>query len=874
MTILRSSLRLVCVQNVRPHISARTLRQSLEQSTYPRRSFTTSTRHLKKSKSRNSSEAAESSDKPRVQIKYYDQLFPWSTERTERDPEYGYMPPEAAEAAKWLKEEIQKCDSEIREMEGEGGKTTIEPLLAALPKEDAEKAREAIRKSDREDALKAQLVEAAERRIEKLLPQKEELEILLPLPPERRPYLTTLNENLFRASRDPRNPELRKRLWQSYTRCKAFLPPFLHLVPFKAWSVLWVSQQSATPDKRNWAPHVVLLTEDMMEVGRDLNVYQKILYIEALDMAGHQQKAYDQWVELGDDFGEDQRASEEHELLGVRLFASHGEPEKAENLAMKFLQTGQQADPRILIPILRTWAQRLDSIGMRHAWALYLRFRSLIGDSITMDDYDNISMSFLNVGRIDLALAVFKDMMLTGRQTDETSTELYRKALTMMGRTQASAVTIEDLNMISLRGLTLLPRRFQNKYFYGCWLKKLIGMGAIDAASRVIVLMYERNVKPDTRHLNGIIGAWLRSKSRKDKEAAEKMAWAMIHERLDFVTKRRHGCQATYAELPVKSGLPNLQEIRQIVAPASIETLSLLLLYYGSRSQHENVQMIRDALIMAEIPPNVYFINQLLLIDLRRRQHQAAWIKYKEMFGPVKPDLETFACLWDCEHEHLQTLYYHSRDKFPNPRQLMSEMMNWFSSLRSEVGERAAIQEEFSKELYTLIIRCFAFTPDLQGTMVALFSMKESFNIYPDPETMQMIIKSVSRMRIGDPKPVTKPVRGVNRRERVWKQRKANVGKTARILDIVIKQRQAVLAKAGMGGMEELNDYIFDEEMLWRLAEFLRVMLRKTTMSSEEIIERKIEGAAWKMGVSGIKMDDPLPTYKTRRSMYSVDDEE
>lgn len=823
------------------------------------RTFTTSIPKYKNSKSKVKAESDPDVERP--EVRWYQQLLPWSTKRKPIDGEIGFAG-EQYDEAKWLKAQIKKDDADIRAMEGSGGKTLVEPLLANLSEEDAHEIRDAIRQEELQDARKEKVAELVQRKLKEFLPKKEELDIKWTLEPEQNTYLKTLNENILKASSDLANQDIRRRLWQSYARCKAFLPPFLHLVPEKAWKVLWASQQTVSPDDPHWASHILTLSEDMLTAGKELDLYQRILYIEALRSEGQQDLAIAQWQQLKAHLGDDKRASEEHELLGVRLFASHGDPEKAEKIALNFLSTEKQEESRILIPILNAWAQRGDDIGIQHAWALYLRFRKHVGSNITMDDYDNITMGFLSVGRTDLALAVFKDMMLTGQKTDQGSMELYKKSLAMMGRTQESAITVADLNRISMTGLVTLPRRFQNKFFYGSWLKKLLGMGETDAAAQVIELMYERGVKPDAKHLNGIIGAWLRTGTDKNREAAEKMAWAMIHERLDFVSTRRRGHEYKPSNLPTVSGLPIPVHLRRSVTPANIETFSLLLQHYGRRAQDENVQLIRNTLTLAEIQPNTYFINHLLYFDLRRGQHQAAWIKYKEMFGTVRPDLETFACLWDCEKAHIESLTLHARDKFPGPRVIMYDMMTWFQGVNPSRGEDKAVQEDFSKELYDQIIRCMGLASDLEGAIVALYALKETFGFYPDENTTRMVNLSVSRMKIG----VQTDTQGRQRGKNI---RKANANKIAQVFGIVVQQREVVLAEHGLDDFAQLDDEVYVQEALFRLAEFLRTVLRRTSRD-ETSVESSIEKAAWEMGVGGIVIDDPLPSYGARKQVYQI----
>lgn len=808
-----------------------------------RRAFTTSRPLLDDS----------NSDEPKV--RWYEQLLPWSSKRRRIDPNN----PDAHEneEAKWLKRQISQLEDELQEMDGPVGKTLIEPLIATLSPEDQRKVRAAIMQEELEEKRKE--LEAAEvkRKLAELVPKKNELEIHWQLPPEQGTHLRVLNTNIQTAASNLEDQDLRKKLWKSYARCKAILPPFLHMIPEKSWTVLWASHHTMSTDHPQWAARLVTLSEDMLSAGKELNVYQRILYVEGLRHGGRHDEAIIQWQKLKGDLGEDKQAIEEYELLGVRLFASNGDPERAEKIALNYLVPERSEDSRILIPILSAWAQRGDSIGVKHAWALYLRFRTQVGDNMTMEDYDNITMSFLHAGRADLALAVFKDLMLTGEKTDQGSIELYRKAATLIGKSQSNAITPKDLNTISLTGLISLPRRFQNKFFYASWLKKLLGMGEVDAAATVVELMYERGVKPDSKHLNGIVGAWLRTGADRDRETAEKMAWAMIHERLDLVRKRRHRDAFNTTDMPSVKGIAVPPHLRRTISAANIETFSLLLQHYGRRGQDDNVQLMQKCLAMAEIAPNSYFINHLLYVDLRKGQHRAAWQRYEQMFREIPPDLETFACLWDCEKAHLDSLLIRAKDKFPKPRRLMSDMMNWYSLLQP--GDRGLVREDFSKELHNQIIRCFGQAADLEGLIVALYAMKESFGIYPDTETARTVSLQVGRMGIGEDK-TARP----GRRRKGNPQRKANAARIAQAFALIAEQREKYLLEAGLDDLRQCDADIQKEEGLYILAEFLRAILRRTTIV-EDAVEGNVEKAAWDMGVSGLRMEDPLSSYNVQQ---------
>ena len=793
--------------------------------------------------------ADSNSDEPKV--RWYEQLLPWSSKRRRVDP--NNRDADETNEVKGLRRQISQLRSELQEMEAPTGKTMIEPLLETLSPEGQQKVRAAIMQDELEEKRKELEAAKVKRKLAELVPKKDELEIRWQLPLGQSACLRHLNTNIQKVAGKLEDEDLRMKLWKSYARCKAALPPFLNLIPDKTWTVLWASHCATSMDHPKWASHVVTLSEDMIAAGKKLDIYQSFLYIEGLQRKGLLDEAISQWQKLEVDLGEDQRAIVEYELLGVRMFASHGDPERAENIALNYSGPEKSEDFRMLIPILSAWAQRGDAIGMKHAWALYLRFKAQVGDSMTMEDYDNITMSLLNCGRGDLALAVFKDLILTGERTDQGSMELYRNAASLIGKSQSSAITPDDLNKISLTGLIALPKRFQNKFFYASWLKKLLGMGEVDAAATVIELMYERGVRPDAKHLNGIVGAWLRTGSPRDGKTAEQMAWAMIHERFDLVNRRAHCDPPNVLHMPIVEGVVDSPHLRRTVAPANIETFSLLLQHYGRRGQDGKVQLMQDCLASAEIAPNCYFINHLLYIDLRRGQHQLAWERYEQMFRKTRPDLETFACLWDCKKAHFDSLLTRAENRFPGPRRLMSDMMNWYGSLRPK--ECVLVREDFSTELFHQIIRCFGQAHDLEGIVAALYAMKESFGMHPDEKIIRTVNLEVSRMGIGEEKkPRFRRIRKGNPR------RKANVARIAQAFELIIEQREKYLVEAGVDNWQQCDAGIQKEENLFILAEFLRAVLRRTTMD-EDAVEVNIEKAAWEMGVSGVRMDDPLPSY-------------
>ena len=262
---------------------------------------------------------------------------------------------------------------------------------------------------------------------------------------------------------------------------------------------------------------------------------------------------------------------------------------------MAFLSNDQSRQPRVLIPVITAWGLVPGKEAEVKAWALYLQLKTFLGPNMTMDDYDQISIGLLTAGRLDTAVAIFKDMMVTGQDPAKDSTAVYQAALGLAGNLHASSISEQAVNKVSLSALTMLPRQFQNRFFYASWMKKLIGMGQVDSAALVIELMYERNVRPDTKHLNGLVAGWLHEGSPQARDKAERLAWSMIQHRIDAVWKRFQPLETT-PRLQVKhqdvesSRIPHF--MKREVPPASIETFSILLLHYTRRGDDDMVKYL------------------------------------------------------------------------------------------------------------------------------------------------------------------------------------------------------------------------------------------------------------------------------------------
>ena len=786
-------------------------------------------------------------------VRWYEHLLGSS-----RKEEVEFDDADEEEETRELKKRILQLEEELKDLQS--GKS-----LALLSPEDQAKVRKAREEEARRSSGSHEQQEppteendfAQDEALAELedetgyVPNQGELEITFRLQEEQNTRLQLLNQALRIAAANTSGRRARQELWGHYYRCRLRIPQLVEQIPDAAWDILWESQYKAPATEKDRSKNLLVLLEDMRKSEKDLSPPQKLALMESYQAVGHYGKARDIWHAEQEALRDDPMARQHIEDLGVRIFASCGNPRMAQDLAFRFLGSVNDNRARVLIPVVEAWARKVDEDSIRSAWALYLNLRLRLASRMTISDFDAIMMSFLNAGRADLALAVFKDLMLSGKKSEYDSTQLYAAAIGRLDGLQPNDAN-QLLSKASLTALTFLPRRHQNKFFYGSWMKRLLELGQVTAASAVLELMYERGVKPEPRHLNGIIGAYLRGGSMANKDKAIQIGWAMVQERLDFVVRRR-GMIASEGTAEVS--VMQHQDIRiphhlqRTVPPATIETFSLLLLYYERRSMPSYVQHLQACLRAAEIQPNSFFMNHVLYAELRQGNLVTIWKLYNNMTKRVRPDLETYACLWDSEKAHLDKLDIYATDRFPGPRQIFCEMMNWLSKISEK--ERRTAREEFSREMYDQIIRCFCLAKDLEGTIVALYSLRTSFNTFPSLDTVRMLTLQVARFAEDQPK--------LKRRQRHRlsdnPRSKANISHAMRILEAITEEREEALEEQKIL-VSSLSEEAQAEEHLFRLAQFLRAILHRVR-SQAPVGEGDLEKVAWEMGAGGIVMQDP-----------------
>lgn len=818
----------------------------------------------------------DSDQEPEVTVRQYEQTTLSSGDKVEVDPEA-----EVRDEQDQLKAKISQLEKELEFLK-EGPFGPNSPLIKSLPEDQRVKVLEAMRKDDQEHAHEEEAERKEEEKVDaefdQMLedelgamakeeedqwdptkkveddppPRKESFEVDLQVPDKHHAYVDRFNKTLKSLQGDP-TPGQRQDAWRSYRRCKELLSFFLEIVPDEALNILWASQVSQSNADRGSSSHLETLAEDILSNGRDLTQPQWVDYLELLYRNERSDKALALW-QSRKDFAADQgsEAANRFWQLGVKIMVANNQLQRAEKEAVSFLTADESHDPRILIPVAVAWAQSPDipqSANGNRPWTLYLKLKMMLGSNINMDDYDALSVGFLKAGQASLALAIFKDMMLTGRNSTADSATLYKAALGLVGNLHTSSINESDVNKVSLGALTFLPKDFQNKFFYASWMKKLIGMGEIDSAAKVVELMYERGVSPDPKHLNGIMGAWFREGGPVSRNKAERLGWAMIQERID---RAPHGTGAatkpSVYDPEAGAGVPRYMQRR--VPPASIETFSVLLLYYTRQGHEQLINYLVRCLSDARLKPNTFFLNHLLYNELRQQNIFGVWSGYQEMKAILKPDLETFACLWDCGKLQYTRTRPEYDSRFPNARELYKETISWFTSLTPH--HQKMTRTAFSTQLYEQIVRCFCVSLDLQGTLVALRSLKENFGFFPDQDASRLLIFLIVRITA----PQADTTRTRRRPVALLPRSNQNLENAAKLIDALRDYRITRLSEQGIAP-EDLDDDAQKQFEVDLMSDVLRAVLRRLSKDTEKV-ENKIRVAAEEMGAANLGLGEPV----------------
>ena len=680
-----------------------------------------------------------------------------STRRAVHSP----LEPEAAA----LKAELDELDRELAVMrEGPFGPNS--EFVRSFPKDEREELlkaleEEGVMSTESTDLISEEDLDELAREEEGKKPattSKSPLVVTLSIPVREKVYVKRFNVALDSAQKQ-NDDKTYFALWKWYLRCQQHVSKFSLIIPEDVWHFLWKSQST-----RFYRPkHLRMLGKDMMKADVSLEDKEWIDYIDALQATGDVAAAAEAWEAQRPRLGVKDEFAELFWIAGVRLYVQLGKPQKAQRLAFECYEHTTMMNPEVLLMIISAWAKSQNPSAAVRTWYCYLELRTKLetreGEKTTLDILGRISSILLEANRRDLALAVFKDMIMLTAKTPQDSLKIFRD---LSGAVSSASFPNEDLvGQIGLSSLVDFPRKFSNKYFFAAWIKWLLGEGRVDDAALVVELMYERGIKPDAGPLNGVVAAWFREGSSVGREKARETAWVMIQSRIEVVQNR---LPQTGSSKPAGSMTPRARRqtpsfLRRGAPAATIETFSILLQHYTRRSDLSNASHLTDVMVgSAQIKPNSFIMNHWLYSSLRSGKASEVWTKYSSLKQSIAPDLETFAALWDTAKTAYAYSHRHAGG-FPNARRIFAEMQAWSRELESR--KKVSVGADFSPELYEQIIRCFCLSSDPQGTLCAMHGLKESFNMLPHEEVSRLIIMQVARAYASDfiPQPPAKTLR-------------------------------------------------------------------------------------------------------------------
>lgn len=675
------------------------------------------------------------------------------------------------------------------------------------------------------------------------------------------------NKVLKDANEDKENSIKILRLWKWYVQCQRKIPGFSHSIPKRVWDFLWESQR----DLQVKPQHLVRLGRDMLDSQIEMELRTWMQFTEALLSCGHLDEALSTWedIEVDPEIRQDPKTVLRFYSIGIRIRGLLGQPAEAQSLAFSAIQKG--AHPTILVQSIIAWAKGKTPGSTAKAWTVYLKLLALMGNKMTSSIYEEISTALLQSGEKDIALAVFKDLIRNLRGSGSNALGAYEHALGKISVGDDPQRIEDAINRVSLTMLLTLPKEFQNKYFFSSWIKKLIGENRVEAAAMVADLMYERGIRPDAIHLNGIIGAWLRDNSPEACRRAEDLATEMIQAKINHVAilSKQHEMQSPnnhFRKIFVSDNngrvpQPSVQTNRFLPA-ANLETFSLMFDYYEKKRRWADFTTLAGTFFgPARLTPNIFIANKLLAAELYNAALDRFWAIYKNLASHLGPNIETFSLFWQAsglDKKQGQNFLYtigrepRNEDDIVNTvhREHFAKLMDWMKD--SPARTRNAALQDFDEAFYGEITKAFCKQLDLPGMICVMRGVYQVFDYAPTDAVLQLILVSVARALPRSKQ--TSSFRGGRRRvaQAELGVDQTNLKKIAEIVDTVgaeLKLKRVEQDGVDPEKLEDMNSAEFKKLQIDVMTEFLMLMMHNLCTWDRRVIQKSVTTAADTMHV-------------------------
>ncbi|KAI1489746.1 hypothetical protein F5X96DRAFT_639612 [Biscogniauxia mediterranea] len=575
-------------------------------------------------------------------------------------------------------------------------------------------------------------------------------------------------------------------LWKAYATIRRLVVQLKITLSPALWDFLWQLFSLDRPDNDNRMSHVYYFAKDMQDVGIPLRPDQQVLAIEAIFIEGWKEEALASFKRFMPTLGSNPDVFFDFWQLGLRMYCLMGDVEQAEKMIDAILKSPRKEDPRFIMPYIGLCTKSPETLSK--AFGAYRKLRATLGDSMTIEDYDRIIAYFLLTDHADLALCIFVDMMKSG------AIDLYKKS---------------DF-----------PTSVANPFFFGKWVKRLIGLGDPGGAYKVFQFMRTKNVVPHAIHVNGLLGAWYRSGIASNIKQGETVAWLMINARLQYVQMRKRSSALT-DQVSLRrhgNGWPN----------ATLETFCLVAENYQLRGLHTKMEELWRAFRESELAPDSFMMNQLLLSYLHsgKGAHILPLFRGLTQKYSIVPDAQVFMSLWKSltVNRLIQVKEDDAKREAEIARGMFSDMMKF-----------AAVFEDGRLDviLARRILHSFRKVHDTIGLLLAYRALRHIFGFSP-PEAVAIEILTGSE----DLEKVARG-RGVNRL----------IEARARV-DNYLKEKHGELVESGeLGKDDQLPPEVVRRELNNYVELCLQTQAIREFKGAKDIIEQEIRQAAKEMGL-------------------------
>lgn len=526
--------------------------------------------------------------------------------------------------------------------------------------------------------------------------------------------LSHLNKSIERCTNLLRRNQLDdkhiSKIWSHFVQARPVVSDPQRLVPENAWNDLWAIFSWESDRNPRRMAHILSLCQTMVTHGAQLSDEQQLLQIEAAFSEGYTKVAVENWKRLCPTLGGGHSSAMAFWELGVRLWSQYGNIERAERACQAVLDrasTSTPADSRVLLYLIRAYATTSDLADAEKGFRLYRRMRDLAAEldkPMEIEDYDDVISIFLATGHTDYAMYAFTDMIYSGT--------------------------------VNLYGNKKLPSSVRNTFFYGKWLKRLIGARDLDGAYKVLVYMQGQGVMAAPVQVNGLIGAWFRSRTAENRKKAELLAWSMIHARKAFVELRRRERSIEWP-ITLYDGRPNNSEHKDddldytMVPRATVETFILLAENYRERGLFRRLEELFVAYKECELGGDAMMMNELIMAAVAQGDAEKAQELYHLMVHEhgILPNTDTYAVLFKSlpvntlRGRQLQQIS--PQRTVESKRQARAFFRDMISSTGLYLEKRRTRHGELSEEQVKLILHSFRKCADWAGVIVALVCLRD-----------------------------------------------------------------------------------------------------------------------------------------------------